>query len=123
MTQVPLEVSNFFLAMQAGQTSVDAIAACFAEDAVYEEPFTGTSRTHHGRDAVMKAMALGWEMPMVDTRIRIDSASTSNGEIHIEWTCFSPSLPGGKGHGLNRFSLKDGQIVKLITTLREEDRK
>lgn len=122
MTQVPIEVSNFFLAMQAGRTSVDAIAACFAEDAVYEEPFTGTARTHRGRDAVMKAMALGWEMPMVDTRIRIDNASTSDGEIHIEWTCFSPSLPGGKGQGLNRFNLKDGRIVRLITTLREEDR-
>lgn len=121
MTQVPLEVSNFFLAMQAGQTSFDAIAACFAEHAVYEEPFTGTSRTHEGRDAVMKAMALGWEMPMVDTRIRIDRASTADGEVHIEWTCFSPSLPGGKGHGLNRFNIENGLIVSLITTLREEE--
>ncbi len=122
MSDVPVEVSNFFLAMQAGRTSYDAIAACFAEDAVYEEPFTGTARTHKGRDAVMKAMALGWEMPMVDTRIRIDSAATADGEIHIEWTCFSPSLPGGKGHGLNRFSMEDGLIVSLITTLRDGDR-
>ena len=67
----------------------------------------------------MKAMALGWEMPMVDTRIRIDRAAASSGEVHIEWTCFSPSLPGGKGHGLNRFTMQDGLIVSLVTTLRE----
>lgn len=119
MTGVPLEVSNFFLAMQAGKTSYDAIAACFADDAVYEEPFTGEARTHRGKDAIMKAMALGWEMPMVDTRIRIDRAAASSGEVHIEWTCFSPSLPGGKGHGLNRFTMQDGLIVSLVTTLRE----
>jgi len=121
MRDIPIEVSNFFLAMQAGETSTEAIAACFADDAVYEEPFTGTMRVHRGKPAVMKAMALGWEMPMVDTRIRIDRAAARDGEIHVEWTCFSPSLPGGKGHGLNRFSFANGLIVSLITTLREAE--
>jgi hypothetical protein len=119
MTDIPIEVSNFFLSMQAGRTSADAIAACFAEEAVYEEPFTGAARIHKGKQAVMAAMAMGWEMPMVDTRIRIDRASVTGDEVHIEWTCFSPSLPGGKGHGLNRFSIENGLIVSLITTLRE----
>lgn len=119
MSGVPIEVSNFFLAMQAGETSYDAIAACFSEDAVYVEPFTGESRSHRGKDEIMKAMALGWEMPMVDTRIRIDRASVVGAEVHIAWTCFSPSLPGGKGQGLNRFTLRDGLIVSLVTTLRE----
>ena len=121
MHNVPIEVSNFFLAMQAGKTSEEAIAACFSDDAVYEEPFTGTTRTHRGKRQVMKAMALGWEMPMVDTRIRIDRATTVDGEVHVEWTCFSPSLPGGSGQGRNRFTFKDGLIVSLITTLKEED--
>ena len=119
MSDVPLEVSNFFLSMQAGQTSADAIAACFSDDAIYEEPFTGSIRMHRGKEAVMAAMALGWEMPMLDTRIRIDRVSNADGEVHVEWTCFSPSLPTGKGQGLNRFTIKDGLIVSLITTLRE----
>ncbi|WP_421726294.1 nuclear transport factor 2 family protein [Bauldia sp.] len=119
MTSVPIEVSNFFLAMQAGQVGADALAACFTSDAVYEEPFTGTPRRHEGKDAIMKAMALGWEMPMVDTRIRIDRAATVDGEVHIAWTCFSPSIPGGKGSGLNRYRIEDGLIESLITTLDE----
>ena len=87
MTDVPIEVSNFFLAMQAGKTSDDAIAACFSDDAVYVEPFTDESRTHRGKDEIMKAMALGWEIPMVDTRIRIDRAAATGSEVHIESDC------------------------------------
>lgn len=117
MTNVPVEVSNFFLAMQAGKTGSQALEACFADDAVYEEPFTGTNRRHEGKAAIMKAMALGWEMPMLDTRIQIDSAVAAGNEIHINWTCFSPSLPGGKGKGLNRFQIEGGLITRLVTTL------
>lgn len=117
MTGVPIEISNFFLAMQAGKVGAQALEACFAEDAVYEEPFTGEVRTHRGHAAIMKAMALGWEMPMVDTRISVDTVAVSGNEIHVAWTCRSPSIPGGQGSGLNRFVLKDGLIESLITTL------
>lgn len=117
MTSVPIEVSNFFLAMQAGQVGAEALAACFADDAVYEEPFTGENRRHTGKDEIMRAMALGWEMPMVDTRIQIERAATVDGEVHIGWTCFSPSIPGGKGSGLNRYRIENGLIESLITTL------
>lgn len=65
--------------------------------------------------------ATGCEMPMVDTRIRIDRASTTGDEVHIEWTGFSRSLPGGKGYDLNRFNIKNGLIVSLTTTLCEGD--
>lgn len=121
MAKVPIEVSNFFLAMQAGATGADALEACFANDAVYEEPFTGIDRRHKGKEAIMKAMALGWEIPMLDTRIHIDRVVTSGGEIHVNWTCFSPSLPGGRGSGLNRFRIEDGLIKRLVTTLDGRD--
>lgn len=121
MTNVPIEVSNFFLAMQAGKTGAAALESCFADDAVYEEPFTGANRRHEGKSAIMKAMALGWEMPMLDTRIQIDRAVTADNEILINWTCFSPSLPGGKGSGQNRFRIEGGLIKQLITTLDGKD--
>ncbi|SPH16684.1 hypothetical protein DEA8626_00195 [Defluviimonas aquaemixtae] len=120
MTSVPVEVSNFFLAMQVGCAGGEALAALFDEIAVYEEPFSGTVRRHEGRAAIMAAMALGWEIPMVDTRIEIRHAETTGGEVHVAWTCHSPSLPGGKGSGLNRFTFRDGRIISLITTLEEE---
>ncbi len=117
MSAVPLEISNFFLAMQAGKVGAAALEAHFAEGAVYEEPFTGEIRRHEGRAAIMKAMALGWEMPMVDTRISVDRVEVAGDEVQVAWTCRSPSIPGGQGSGLNRFVLKDGLIESLITTL------
>jgi hypothetical protein len=114
---VPVEISNFFLAMQAGKPGAAALEACFADNAVYEEPFTGHTRRHTGKKDIMKAMALGWQMPMIDTRIRIDRVSTDADEIRVKWTCFSPSIPGGKGSGLNRYRMQDGLITSLVTTL------
>lgn len=120
MTDIPTEVSNFFLCMQAGRTGVDALMTLFAEGAVYEEPFTGTPRRHVGKDAIRKAMTEGANAPLKDTRIEINTAAVHKGEIHIAWTCHSPSLPGGHGSGLNRFEVRDGCIQSLITTLNED---
>lgn len=119
MASVPLEITNFFLAMQAGRAGADDLAARFAPDAVYEEPFTGEMRRHEGREAVMAAMALGWEMPLEDMRISVDSVATDGEDVQVAWTCRSPSLPGGQGSGRNRFTFADGKIVRLITTLDE----
>ncbi|QMU58309.1 MAG: hypothetical protein GKR98_08935 [Boseongicola sp.] len=117
MSTISVEISNFFLAMQAGRPGAEALRGMFAEDATYEEPFTGEVRRHEGRDAIIAAMALGWEMPMEDTRIEVRHADTKGGEVQIGWTCYSPSIPGGQGQGLNRFQFRDGLIASLITTL------
>ncbi len=117
MSSVPIEISNFFLSMQAGKVGAEALEACFAPDAVYEEPFTGTVRRHEGKAAIMKAMALGWEIPMTDMRISVDKVELTGGEILVSWTCRSPSIPGGQGSGLNRFTLHNGLVTRLITTL------
>ena len=119
MKDMPLEIANFFLAMQAGRAGADRLAACFAEDAVYDEPFTGEMRRHEGRDAVMAAMAMGWENPMPDMHIRVDHVSTDGNEIELDWTCFSPALPGGSGSGHNSYVMKDGLITSLVTTMKE----
>lgn len=117
MSSVPLEISNFFMAMQAGKAGADALKDCFAPDAVYQEPFTGEMRTHNGKDEIINAMALGWEQPLPDMTIHIDRVETKDSEILVNWTCKSPGLPGGQGSGLNRFVLEDGLITSLITTL------
>ncbi len=114
---LPIEIANFFLAMQAGKTGAAALGACFAEYAEYEEGFSGVTRRHIGRDAIMAAMAMGWENPMPDMRIAVDSVITDGAEITLQWTCFSPAIPGGKGSGQNRYLMKDGLIVELVTVL------
>lgn len=117
MSQVPLEISNFFLAMQAGKPGAAALEACFTDDAVYEEPFTGVFRTHVGKPEIMKAMALGWEMPLPDMTICIDRVDVVAGDIRVAWTCRSPGLPGGQGSGLNHFRLRNGKVARLVTVL------
>ncbi|WP_168193093.1 nuclear transport factor 2 family protein [Rhodophyticola sp. CCM32] len=117
MTQIPIEVSNFFLAMQAGQPGAKALEGHFTDDAVYVEPFTGETRRHEGRAAIMKAMALGWEMPMVETRIEVLGAKLEGDVVQVQWACHSPSIPGGRGSGTNRFTLRGGKIAELVTTL------
>ena len=117
---VPIELSNFFLAMQAGKPGAGRLEACFADDAIYEEPFSGSPMVHEGKAAIMQAMSRGWEpAPMPDMHIQVDHAETKGTEIHVRWTCFSPAIPGGSGKGLNRFEMRDGLIVKLTTTLED----
>ena len=115
---LPVDLSNFFLAMQAGRPGAAALEAAFAEDAVYEEPFTGETRRHEGRAAIMAAMAMGWEMPMVDTRIELTGAQVEGETVVVDWICHSTSLPGGQGAGRNRFTFSGGRIIELITTLK-----
>ncbi len=114
---IPIQIANFFLAMQAGKAGAEALAAHFASDATYEEPFTGEMRRHVGRDAVMEAMALGWENPMPDMRIKVERVDTNGNVIELDWTCYSPAIPGGQGSGHNRYVMRDGLIVELVTTL------
>ena len=119
--QCPPEIANFFLAMQAGAAGEAQLGACFAEDAVYTEPFSGSGemRRHEGRAAVIRAMSVGWEGPMAlrDPVLRIDRVETSGDRIDLDWTCASPSIPGGTGRGRNVYRMKDGLIVELVTTL------
>ena len=122
MIHVPLQISNFFLAMQVGRAGADALEACFDEKATYSVPFTGQVRTHHGKKQIMQAMSMGWrEAALEDARIHIDTVATRDGSVIIQWTCYSPSLPGGKGCGTNVFTLENGLITSLITTLKEEE--
>lgn len=118
MNHVPTEISNFFLAMQAGSQGGNAMEKVLAADAVYEEPFSGAAATHRGRDAILSVMRAGWAQPLPDMHIEIDRAETTAEEVVIDWTCYSSALPGGAGRGTNRFTLRDGKIARLVTTFR-----
>lgn len=97
------------------------MAAAFALDAVYAEPFSGQVQRHVGRKAIMTAMARGWDYPLPDVQIVIDRAEVQDRVIVIRWTCHSPALPGGKGCGTNRYVMDEqGLIAELETSLERE---
>ena len=120
-TQAPLPpaVAQFFRAMQAGATSEAQMMALFAEHAQYTEPFSGQSLTHIGREAIRQTFVQGWRNPLPNMRLEIERFDISAHEVHVDWVCHSPALPGGKGLGTNVFTLEAGQIVRLVTRLRQ----
>lgn len=118
MTNVPSEISNFFLAMQAGSAGDATMEGLFAANAVYEEPFTGAVQRHQGVAAIMATMRPGWANNPPDIHIAIEGAEAAGSEVNVDWVCYSKALPGGVGRGTNRFTLDGGKIVKLVTTFR-----
>jgi hypothetical protein len=111
----PEIVGRFFSAMQTGAASEAEMMSLFAEDAIYVEPFSGRARTHRGKAAIRDTLAEGWRNPLPDMSLSVDQVAVDGAEVTAHWTCRSPALPGGKGSGVNRFTLKDGLIVRLET--------
>lgn len=118
MTQAAPEIiGRFFNAMQTGAASEAQMMALFADDAVYIEPFTGAPARHLGKPAVRDALAAGWKNPLPDMTITIDEVEVDGPTVTARWTCRSPALPGGKGSGVNVFTLRGGLISSLETRL------
>ncbi|MEM7302037.1 MAG: nuclear transport factor 2 family protein [Pseudomonadota bacterium] len=117
MSQMPLEVTNFFLAMQAGPHGLDLLAKMFAEDATYTEPFSGQAEPHRGREAIVAAFDASRSDAFDDAVINLGSVDVDGETLTVAWTCISQAIPGGRGSGKNVFHLKDGLITSLVTTL------
>lgn len=116
MSHTPETVTRFFQAMQRGAAAEREMEALFADTAIYIEPFSGTPQSHVGKKAIMETMRAGWQHPLPNMTITIDEVNVDGAEIAVKWTCKSPALPGGKGAGLNRFTLRNGLIERLETT-------
>jgi ketosteroid isomerase-like protein len=103
--------------MQGGPTHEEAMAALFAEDAVYVEPFSamGQMTSHTGRAAVRAALRAALATPLPEQRIVVDRVDVDGDVLVATWTCHSPALPGGSGRGTNTFTFRGGLIARLET--------
>lgn len=117
MNSMPLEITNFFLAMQAGPSGQELLGALFTDDAEYAEPFSGQDEPHRGRDAILAAFAGSRTEDFDDAVIHLGSVEIAGETITVAWTCYSRAIPGGQGSGKNIFRLENGKIASLITTL------
>ena len=117
MSQLPLEITNFFLAMQAGPPGLEILRNLFAPDAEYTEPFSGAPQPHRGPDAIIAAFAASRSDAFDDAVITLGAVELSGNVIEVDWTCISQAIPGGRGSGKNRFTLHNGLIQSLVTTL------
>ena len=119
MRDMPVEITNFFLAMQAGPHGLDLLRTLFTEDAEYSEPFSGVAAPHTGRDAIVAAFDASRSDAFDDAVINLRSVEMAGDTITIGWTCISQAIPGGRGSGTNVFTMRDGKIAALTTTLEE----
>lgn len=117
MNNMPIEITNFFLAMQAGPHGLDLLGSMFADDATYSEPFSGQADAHIGSKAIVKAFDASRTDAFDDAVINLGSVEVEGETITVKWTCISAAIPGGRGSGTNVFQLKDRLIVSLVTTL------
>ena len=117
MSTMPLEITNFFLAMQAGPHGIDLLKDMFTADATYSEPFSGSAEPHQGPEAIASAFSASRSDAFNDAVINLGSVEVSGETITVEWTCISEAIPGGRGRGKNIFQMSGGKIVSLITTL------
>src|SRR5260370_42555982 len=105
-TEHPETIHRFFAAMQTGATAEEAMMSLFDENAIYIEPFSGSVRKHSGKAAIRKVLAESWKSPLPDMRIEVEHVEAKDTQLLASWTCHSPALPGGQGHGENAFTLK-----------------
>ncbi len=105
-------VEALFQAMQAGPAGEEQMMALFAEDATFIEPFSGETRTHHGKEAIRNSFVEMWSNPAPDMKLIMDRVDLDGDRIKADWTCTSPVFPTPmKGHDL--FTIVKGKIAKL----------
>lgn len=117
MNQMPLNITNFFLAMQSGPHGLELLGTLFTDDAEYSEPFSGQTAPHKGREAILRAFDSSRSDAFDDAVITLSTVTVEGDTITVGWTCISQAIPGGRGSGTNVFLMADGKIASLTTTL------
>ncbi len=109
----PFEVvQEYFKAMQAGAAGAGALFALFADDAVYVEPFTGTSRTHQGRAAIEACFTGSWKNTPPDLELELNRVDVDGNVVRSQWTCSSPAFEAPI-KGTDVCTVEAGRIKRL----------
>ena len=111
-------VERYFVAMRRGAAAEEELLELFAEDAVYEEPFSGVRRTSVGTHEIQAALQQGWESPLPDLELTVRRIDLDGDVVRSEWTCESPALDGPI-HGHDLYTIRSGRIARLEVYLDE----
>ena len=106
---LPTIISDYMAASDIG--TVDAIVACFTDDAVVvdeDQEWLGRPRIREWRERVATAYEYTVEMRRAVPRGQVDGL-----ERHDVYTHLEGNFPGGTVDLSNRFGLRDGLIARL----------
>jgi ketosteroid isomerase-like protein len=109
-------LERYFRAMQRGPEGEAELAALFAEDAVYVEPFSGSE--HVGRDAIRDWLRSSWQDQPPGIRITVEQLEVVEHTVEATWVCESDAF-ATPARGRDRFTIRDGRIARLETELTE----
>lgn len=107
----PAIIDRYFAAMRRGAPAEDEMLALFADDAIYDEPFSGQEPAV-GRAAIRQRLRLGWETPLPDLELDVLEVEIRGSRATSRWECRSPGLPGPV-QGEDRYHFRDGTITRL----------
>jgi ketosteroid isomerase-like protein len=108
-------IDSYYGEMQAGPEGPAGVAALFADDGVYVEPFSGG--THVGPEAIRSFLA-GSQGQLPDVRITVDRVDVDGETVETSWTCESSAF-AKPSRGRDRFTVREGKIVRLETEIDE----
>lgn len=114
-------IERYYAAMRARAHGADGMAALFAEDAVYVEPFSNVQTDanqcrHIGRDAIVAYFERSFPYNPPDLAVQADRMDILNSQIRVEWTCTSSAFPAPV-RGIDIYTIKGALITNLETIL------
>ena len=108
-TSLPTIISDYMAASDS--RNVDALVACFTDDAVVideDQEWRGQPRIREWRERVATAYEY-----TVDVRDAVPRGQVDGLERHDVYTHLEGNFPGGTVDLTNRFDLRDGLIARL----------
>ena len=109
-------IDRYFAAMRRGAAAEEEMMALFAEDAIYDEPFTDAAEPAIGKEAVRARLRRGWEHPLPDLELDVLAVEVDGPLATSRWECRSPALPGPI-QGEDRYEIQDGKIARLEVSI------
>ena len=92
----------------------------FTEDAVYIEPFSGSTDAAVGIDQIRDRFRAGWKTPLPDMELVVHAIDVRGDGATSSWECRSPALPGPV-RGTDHYVFRLGQIAELRVTIDGRD--
>jgi hypothetical protein len=106
-------------AMRRGPEAEDDMVALFADDAVYDEPFSGHAPAV-GTSAIRQRLRLGWQTPPPDMELDILTVEIIGDTAVVTWECRSSAFDTPT-NGRDEYAFRDGRIARLRVAIQNRD--
>ncbi len=111
-------VDAYFSAMRRGSEAEAEMLVLFTDDAVYDEPFSGSDQPAVGIDEVRRRFRDGWAQPMPGLELDVLSLEVTGSSAVSRWECRADVFPSPV-RGTDRYEFRDGRISRLRVTIDE----